>query len=212
MKSALICGLLLAAPLLFADRDFLTADEADQIREAQEPNLRLTLYAKFAKYRVSMVQQLLAKEKAGRSILVHDTLEDYSGILDAIDDVTDDALKRKQDVALGLKAVADMEKEVLPILQKIQDSNPKDMARYEFVLKQAIETTGDSLELAQKDVGARSADVAAREEREKKKLESMSTPTELAEKKAQEKKEAEAESKQRKAPTLRRKGEVAPKQ
>src|SRR5512146_2136784 len=152
MKKAVLCLCLLAGPLA-AQKDVITADEADQIREAQEPNERLKLYAKFARQRISLVQQLLAKEKAGRSILVHDVLEEFSGIIDAMDDVTDDALKRKVDVKAGLNAVAAMERDAIPVLQKIQDSPPKDYARYEFVLKQALETASDSLQIAQGDTG-----------------------------------------------------------
>ncbi|HWQ55980.1 MAG TPA: hypothetical protein VN442_20000 [Bryobacteraceae bacterium] len=208
MRTAILCCLLVAAPLA-AERDFLRADEADQIREAQEPAIRLQLYAKFARERVRLAEQLWAKEKPGRSILIHDALEDYTGILDAIDNVIDDALRRKLEVKEGLDAVTGMQKETLPILEKIQESHPKDMARYEFVLRQAIETASDSLKLAQQDMGARTSEVEAREAREKQQREAMMGTKELAGKRAEEKKAAEAESK-RKAPTLRRKGETAP--
>jgi hypothetical protein len=75
ISRGLLCGLLLAAPVA-AQRDYLTADETDQIKEAQEPNARLKLYADFAKQRVELVKSLLSKEKPGRSILIHDALED----------------------------------------------------------------------------------------------------------------------------------------
>ena len=213
ISRGLVCCLLLAAPAA-AQRDYLTADETDQIKEAQEPNARLKLYADFAKQRVEMVKSLLSKEKPGRSILIHDALEDYSKILDAIDDVADDAITRKVDVKLGLTQVATAEKEMLPILKKAQDSQPKDMERYAFALTQAVETTTDSLDLAMQDLGKRTKDVEARQERQKRTLEESMTPTEREGKQADDKKAAVEEQKkqqqQKKAPTLMRPGEKKP--
>jgi len=213
----LFCFLLLAIPLM-AQHDFLTADEIDQIKEAQEPNLRLKLYADFAKLRVDLVKNLLGKDKPGRSILIHDTLDQYSKILDAIDTVADEASARKSDIKLGLAAVASAEKAMLPVLKQIETSHPKDIERYEFSLTQAIETTTDSLDLAEQDLGKRGSDVEKREAAQKKAIEAEMTPIEKegqqaadAKKKvAQEKTAEDADAPpKRKPPTLLRPGEKA---
>jgi hypothetical protein len=207
VKRAILFLCLLGASLAWAERDFLTADETDQVRLVQEPNERLKLYLHFAKQRLNVAQNMLSKEKAGRSILVHDSLEDLGQIIDAIDTVADDALKRKLDIKEGMAAIATGERELLEGLEKIQDNQPKDISRYEFALKQAIDTTRDSLELSQEDVGARAAAVQAKEEKEKKDLESLMQPKDAAAKKAEEKKSAQADGAKRKPPTLYRKGE-----
>ncbi len=207
---ALPAAMLLVCSPVWAQRDFLTSDETDQVREAQDPNDRLKLYLSFAEQRLDQVKSLLSKEKPGRSALIHDLLEDYTKILDSIDTVSDDALKRKVNIDLGNAAVAQGEKKLLKSLEAMDASSPKDKPRYEFVLKQALDGTNDSLELASQDVGRRSSEVLAKDEKEKKEIEGMMQPKDKAEKKALAQKEEDANSKKRKAPTLMKKGEAPP--
>src|SRR5205807_236262 len=106
-----------------------------------------------------LVTNLLSKDKPGRSTMVHDALEDYAKILDAIDTVADAAAAKKGEIKPGLTAVADTYKALLPLLKKIQDNPPKDIDRYSFALTTALETTSDSLDLANEDLGKRGKDV-----------------------------------------------------
>jgi len=206
----LLLAVVLLAPSFQLKRDFLTADEADQIRQAQDPNERLKLYLQFARRRLELVNQTLQKPTPGRSALVHDTLEDYERIIDAIDTVIEDALKRQLPVEEGIKAVAEAEKQFIALLEQIQAAEAPDLSRFEFALTQALETTRDSFELAQEDISQRSQQVAERLEQEKKQREALMQPKDLEEKRAAEKKQAEQQQK-RKAPTLLRKGETLKK-
>jgi hypothetical protein len=201
--------LILACSAFAQQRDYLTADEIDQVREAQEPNLRLKLYVHFAKQRIAEIQQLLGKEKTGRSALIHDALEDYTHIIEAIDTVSDDALRRKVVLDEGMKAVADAEKEMLATLNKIEESNTKDLPRFEFALKAAIDTTSDSEELSQEDVKTRTTELATQDLKEKEAKQAALGTKEKEEKKIAEKTADDGKPK-RKAPSLYKPGEKPP--
>ncbi len=194
-----------AGTLAAQDRDFLTGDETAQIKEAQEPNLRIQLYAKFARRRIDLVKSLLAKDKQGRSIVIHDALDDYAQILDAVDAVIDDALQRKIDVKPAMIPLSNYEQEALPLLKKIRDSQPKDLDRYDFVLKTAIDATSGAIESASADLDERAKDVQHRNAEQKKAVEQIEAPQRDA-KKPEEKKDGD-QPPQRKPPTLLRPGE-----
>jgi len=201
--------LALALSGIAQQRDYLTADEIDQVREAQEPNARLLLYVHFAKQRIAQVQQLLGKEKAGRSALIHDALEDYTHIIEAIDTVSDDALRRKLALDEGMKAVAAAEKEMLATLNKIGESEAKDLPRFEFALKAAIDTTSDSAELSEEDLHTRATELATKDTKEKEEKQAALGTKEKEEKKIAEKTADDGKPK-RKAPSLYKPGEKPP--
>lgn len=200
---------LLALPAM-AQRDFLTADEADQMRLAQEPELRLPMLVKFARLRVDLLGQLFAQQKVGRSGMIHDTLEQFTQIIEAIDNNVDDALRRQKQVP-GLAAVAKAEREMLAQLEKFDALETNDRQRYEFALEQAIETVRDSAELGEQDVKDRTRGVETREADLKKQREEMMAPerkAELEKEKAKLDSEKSGVAAGKKKPSLYKKGET----
>lgn len=204
----MIFTLPLVAPNILAQkRDFLTPFEASQLREAQNPNDRLQLYSTWALQRLTEIEKIAVDPKPGRATFVHDLLEDYTHIIEAADMVAEDALHRKVAIDVGIGVISGSEKDFLARLEKLRDSKPKDLARFEFVLREAIETTEDSLDLNQQDLGARAGAVAAKERKEQKERLANMTPADREKKNVEEYKEA---TQKRKTPTLRRPGETLP--
>ena len=203
--SLALLGASFAAMPAFAQRDFLTEDEADKVRDAQEPDVRLKLYITFARQRLDQFQQLLKKDKKGRSLETRDILEDYTGILDAMDNVVDDALRRRLPLKDGLGAVLGAERKFLDQLQKVEEAPPPDIESFDVALKEAIAATQDGIEASKVDPGSRTAELKRKDEAEKKQVQTVdkseaggqnapTTPTKPA----------------RKPPTLLRPGEKDP--
>ena len=214
MKRLLVFAILASAAPAFAQRDFLTEDEIEKVREAQLPNDRLKLYALFAKQRLDQLQRLLEKEKRGRSLTARELLEDYSSIIDAIDTVSDDAVKRGVDITEGTVAVTESEKRFLAQLHKIEDRNLADVDLYQVALKEAIASTSDSMDLANEDAASRGAKLSAEDKKEKEEAEKTLAAEDSKGKPPDETKTAAATpddgKPKRKPPTLLRPGEKLP--
>lgn len=213
MKRYLIFTVFLASGIpALAQRDFLTADEVEKVREAQEPNERLKLYVVFARQRIDQLQRLLDKDKKGRSLMARQLLEDYANIIDAMDTVSDDALKRGTDIALGATTMHDAENRMLTQLQKIKDKAPADLDLYSVSLTEAIAATTDSLDLSKEDPGNRAAKLNAEDKKLKDDAEKVLAAEEAKGKTPEQARvegdvSASQEKPKRKPPTLYRPGE-----
>ena len=167
----LICATFMGAVPALAEHDFLTEAEIEKVREAQAPNDRLKLYILFARQRVDQLERLLSKDRKGRAAEARELLEDYANIIDEIDTVTDDALKRGADSAEGTAAVIAAEKRFLGQLQQIRDRNLADADYYEIALHEAIAGTSDSIDEAGDNAKGRGATLAEEDKRQKKEAE-----------------------------------------
>lgn len=210
--AALIAGAASGQEILVT-KDFLTEFEADQIRLAQDPNERIPAYMQFAKLRLALIDQLLAKEELGRGAKVHDNLSELGRIIEAVDMVVDDALLRDADISKTITPLLNTERELLSRLMRIQETDPDDLWRYEFILEDAIDVLEDSIEITSEDLAARKsglieADNAEKAAREKTMSRQRREEVQQVE---QERKKEEAE-REKKRPSLLKKGESLPSQ
>lgn len=209
MRSLILALLACLCLPAAAQRDFLTPDEVEQLRLVQEPGPRLQLYLKFARQRVDMLEQLFAKRQTGRSGLIHDTLEQVTQIIEAIDMNIDDALRRQKPLE-SLDALVSGQKELLAKLEAIARKEEPDRARYEFVLDTALETLRDSIEMNEQDLKDRTLSVQDKEKALRQERDELLAP-DRKEELEKERKRIEAEKEGvapgKKKPTLLKPGE-----
>ena len=162
-KKLLLLILLLTVVAAARRRDPLTDAESDQLREAAlEPQKRLKLYIKFAEARLLAIDQLRSDPKFadGRGKKIHDLLEDFTAILDEINDNLDTYQGRplnkddKKDFHKGLKEVIEAGDRFdlkLRTLKSALDTDPqmkKEAADFQFALVDAQEALKSSSDMA----------------------------------------------------------------
>src|SRR5471030_770065 len=140
-KFACLGLVLLACYSAWADRrhDPLNQLEVDQLRDtAQEPELRLKLYIKFARTRLDAIEQVRTDPKAtDKAQQTHDHLQDFLDVYDELNDNVDTFADRKSDLRKTLKFVIDADTEFQAKLRALKGSAtaiPAETQKYDFLL------------------------------------------------------------------------------
>lgn len=151
-------ALLIFVPALAQRRhDPLNPLEVDQLRDAMlDPDIRLKLYVKFARDRMTALEQMRSNPKTtNRAGQTHDLISDFLAIYDELNDNIDMYVGRKDDVRKPLKQIIEADTEFQSKLRAIKDSASTDAAeskQYEFVLTNAIDTVDSSADDHRKTV------------------------------------------------------------
>ena len=164
-KKLALVVLLLTTTVAFArKRDPLTDAEADQLRQvAMEPQKRLQLYIKFTQARLDGIDQARSdpKQVQGRGTTIHNLLEDFTSLIDEINDNLDQYEGRPLDkdqtkeFHKGIREVITAEERFRARLRTLRhdiDTDPQTKTEsrdYVFVLQDAEDALKSSLEAAQ---------------------------------------------------------------
>ncbi len=157
MRTLLISALLLVFSLGVArgaeKGDYLTDDEVDQLREAQEPSQRIVTYMAFAQARLERFDDYRNRPPNPDYDIpgyLNTQLDQYIRITDALKDWIEDHFDRHDDMRAGLKKVLEMGQHQLEQLRRAEDSPDPYTAGYRKTLNDAIDDFTDALDGATK--------------------------------------------------------------
>ncbi|HKW34361.1 MAG TPA: hypothetical protein VJN92_15220 [Candidatus Acidoferrum sp.] len=150
-----VCScLLLTSPLLHArtpqEKDYLSALEADKIRDAETSAERIKLFLTFAEDRLKKFQYELEHPSSNRHVeMLNALLNAYIGCVDDAADVMQLGIEKQENIRKGIDLMASRTKEFLPILEKYSADGPQ-LETYKDNLDDAIEGTRDAMNDAEK--------------------------------------------------------------
>jgi hypothetical protein len=135
-------------------RDPLNDKEIDEMREtADYPDKRLEAMAKFARERMTAIEKLQTDGKTAkdRPMQIHDLLEDFTALLDEVEDNIDMYGSHKADMRKGLTLLIEADSEWQLKLRRLKEqSPPEELDQYSFVLTNAAEAANDIADDARK--------------------------------------------------------------
>ena len=146
--------ILMASPAVRAvaqqHKDYLTANEADKIRDAETTNERIKLFLGFAEDRLKKFQYELEHPSTNRHAdMLNSLLNAYAGCVDDAADLIQLGIEKQENVRKGIDLMASRTKEFLVILEKLSNDGAE-RELYKDNLDDAVEGTQDAMNDAEK--------------------------------------------------------------
>jgi len=137
-------------------RDPLNPKEVDEMRESADwPDKRLEVMVKFTRARVTAIEQLQANGKTAkdRPMQIHDLLQDFTALLDEIEDNIDMYGSHKADMRRGLTLLIEGNSEWQLKLRRLKEqSPPEELDQYSFALNNAMDAARDIADEARQEL------------------------------------------------------------
>jgi hypothetical protein len=139
-----------SAPAQVVQKDYLTALEADKIRDADTTNDRIKLFVEFADDRLKKFQyELEHPSPTEHDRMLNYLMNAYIGCVDDASDLIQLGIEKQENVRRGVDLMAVKTKEYLEVLKKIQIDG-KEIEIYKENLDDALEGTQDAMNDAEK--------------------------------------------------------------
>ena len=155
LPALLVCScLFLVGPPLHTmaaqEKDYLSAVEADKIRDAETSTERIKLFLSFAEDRLKKFQYEIEHPSSNRHVeMLNALLNAYIGCVDDAGDVMQLGIEKQENIRKGIDLMASRTREFLPILEKFSADGPE-LETYKDNLDDAIEGTRDAMNDAEK--------------------------------------------------------------
>jgi hypothetical protein len=131
-------------------KDYLSAVEADKIRDAETVNERIKLFLTFADDRLKKFQYELEHPSSNRhGDMLNSLLNAYIGCVDDAADLIQLGLEKQDNIRHGIDLMATRTKEFLVVLEKLSNDGAE-REIYKDNLDDAIEGTRDAMNDAEK--------------------------------------------------------------
>jgi hypothetical protein len=129
------------------EKDYLTQDEADKIRDAQNPSDRIKLFISFAEDRLDKFEYEVNRptHEAQYDDILNNLMNGYVGCVDDAADQIDVAQDKQADVRDAVKLMKAKDTEFLAKLQKFDQASGPDFEAYRYTLEDAIEGTKEAI-------------------------------------------------------------------